>query len=295
MPVPLADDDLRRSLRARLTEIPGGLFEMGTRRPTFPADGDSPRRKVKLSPFLISPHAVTNADFAHFVEETGYRTVAEREGWSFVFALFLSQAGRFMRHPPGLTWWRAVAGASWQAPEGPASGLDGRHDHPVVHVAWLDAAAYCRWAGLRLASEAEWECAARGGLERKKFPWGNDLTPGGEHRMNVWQGRFPTENTADDGYVGTAPVDAFPPNGFGLFNMTGNVWEWVGDRFGPPPSHAGAAHDPTGPETGDRRVQRGGSYLCHASYCDRYQVHSRTGNPPDTSTGNLGFRVAATL
>ncbi|MCR8725770.1 formylglycine-generating enzyme family protein [Frigidibacter sp. ROC022] len=287
-----AAPEVRAELKARLKPIPGGFFEMGTRKSRFPADLDSPRRRVKLSPYLISPFTVSNADYARFVAATGYRTVAEEEGWSFVFHLFLGEKARAWPGPPGLEWWRAVNGAYWAAPEGPGSDWTGRENHPAIHIAWYDALAYCTWAGLRLPTEAEWERAGRGGLANMKFPWGNVMQPGGEHRMNTWQGTFPVENTAEDGFVGTAPVDAFPPNGYGLHNMTGNVWEWVADRFGPPDLGHSPLVDPQGPKEGMARIQRGGSYLCHVSYCDRYHVHSRTGNPPDTSTGNLGFRVA---
>lgn len=283
-------------LLAALVPIPGGLFEMGARRSTYHGDLDSPRRKIRLSPYRISPTAVTNAQFARFVQATAYRTVAEREGWSFVFHLLLERPTDHPEHPPGLRWWRKVEGASWLAPEGPGSDWHARTDHPVVHVSWFDALAYCRWAGLRLPSEAEWERAARGGLENKKFPWGNDAMPDGRHAMNIWQGEFPNHNTSDDGFVGTAPVTAFEPNGYGLYNMSGNVWEWVQDFKGPRrPIRPGAEHDPKGPLDGHQRVQRGGSYLCHPSYCDRYHVHSRTGTEPDSSTGNCGFRVAASM
>ncbi|WP_232824950.1 formylglycine-generating enzyme family protein [Primorskyibacter marinus] len=290
--VPVAQATVQDELRARLIEIPGGFFEMGARKSTYPADLDAPRRKIRVSPFLISATTVTNADYARFVEATGYRTVAEVWGWSFVFHLLLDDPARWPNTPPGLPWWRQVEGASWAAPTGPGSSWQDQPNHPAIHIAWYDAAAYCKWAGLRLPQEAEWERAARGGLERMKFPWGNAMMPKGQHAMNIWQGAFPHINTAEDGYLGTAPADAFTPNGYGLYNCSGNVWEWVQDWFGNT-RPAGPARDPLGPETGTGRVQRGGSYLCHDSYCDRYHVHSRTRNDPDSSTGNCGFRVAA--
>ncbi|MDB6176249.1 formylglycine-generating enzyme family protein [Paracoccus sp. Z330] len=281
-------------LRNRLTPIPGGIYEMGARKSTYPADLDSPRRKVKVRPFLMSAFSVTNADYARFVEATGYRTVAEQEGWSFVFHLLLKDLDAWPESPPGLHWWRRVDGACWSAPEGPGTDISGREDHPVTHVAWYDALAYCNWSGLRLPTEAEWERAARGGLTKRKFPWGDEMQPGGEFAMNTFQGSFPMHNSVEDGWLGTAPVDAFKPNGYGMHNMTGNVWEWVADRFGARPAPGRMPDiDPRGPDTGYARVQRGGSYLCHVSYCDRYHVHSRTRNDPDSSTGNCGFRVAS--
>jgi formylglycine-generating enzyme len=174
----------------------------------------------------------------------------------------------------------------------PESSIRQRMDHPVAHVSWRDAAAYCRWAGLRLPTEAEWKYAARGGLEQARYAWGEELTPAGRWMCNIWQGRFPTQNTAEDGYLGTAPVTAFPPNGFGLHNVAGNVWEWCADWFSP--VHLpGPCTDPTGPAEGALRVICGGSYLCHDSYCNRYRVGARTANSPDSSTGNTGFRCAA--
>lgn len=289
-----ASEARQADLAMRLVPIPAGFFDMGARRSTCDGDLDSPRLRVRVGPFLISATTVTNIAFSDFVRDTGYATVAEREGWSFVFHLLLEDPGRWPHSPPGLPWWRKVDGACWAQPEGPGSTTGGRETHPAVHIAWYDALAYCRWAGLRLPSEAEWEYAARGGLSRKKFPWGNALLPGGRFAMNTWQGDFPVRNTADDGFVGTAPADAFAPNGYGLCNMTGNVWEWVGDKFGIrdgfQPSEGTAWDDAA---SGEARVQRGGSYLCHLSYCDRYHVHSRTRNDPDSSTGNCGFRVAA--
>lgn len=286
----------KESLKGRLVPIKGGFFDMGARRSTYEGDLDAPRIRVRVRPFLISATAVTNAAFAAFAAATGYRTVAETEGWSFVFHLLLADPGHWPKHPPGLPWWRLVAGACWSRPEGPGSSTAGREDHPAVHIAWYDALAYCRWAGVRLPSEAEWEFAARGGLARNKFPWGNDLKPEGAFAMNTWQGDFPLLNTAEDGYIGTAPVTAFRPNRHGLYNMTGNVWEWVRERFGPRDGAQPTDNDlPDDLDTPGARVQRGGSYLCHVSYCDRYHVHSRTRNDPDSSTGNCGFRVAASL
>ncbi|MDD7973504.1 formylglycine-generating enzyme family protein [Roseinatronobacter alkalisoli] len=291
--VPVAGKEVTDALRKHLVEIPGGFFDMGARKSSFPGDHDSPRQKTFVSPFLISPTTVTNAEFARFTAATGYRTVAEQEGWSYVFHLLLSNPADAPESPPGLPWWRRVDGAFWSCPEGKDSTTEGREDHPAVHIAWYDAFAYCRWAGMRLPTEAEWERAARGGKERQKFPWGNALKPDGRFAMNTWQGDFPNNNTEEDGYLGTAPARCFAANGYGLFNTTGNVWEWVADRFGPRPHTTGPLKNPKGPETGKARVQRGGSYLCHVSYCDRYHVHSRTRNDPDSSTGNAGFRVAA--
>jgi formylglycine-generating enzyme len=258
-------------------QLDGGIFLMGSDDPVgFPADQEGPVREVTVGPFAIAPCAVTNEQFAAFVDATGHVTEAERLGTSFVFAGLLPEDFPPTRAVAQAPWWRLVDGADWRRPEGPGSSLDGRGDHPVVHVSWTDAGAYCGWAGMRLPTEAEWEFAARGGLEQKLYPWGDELTPGGEHRCNIWQGTFPTHNTLDDGYLGTAPVHAFEPNGFGLHNTSGNVWAWCADWFDP--SH---------------RAIRGGSYLCHRSYCNRYRVAARSGNTPDTSTGHMGFRVAA--
>jgi formylglycine-generating enzyme len=256
----------------------GGSFLMGTEDADgFPQDREGPIREIDLPPFWIDPVAVTNARFAEFVDATGHRTEAETEtaGWSFVFAGFLPDDFEATRGIANAPWWRQVFGADWRHPEGPHSGIDDRADHPVVHVSWNDAKAFCAWSGTRLPHESEWEMAARGGLEQARFPWGDELEPGGRHAMNVWQGTFPNQNTGDDGWLGTAPVDAFEPNGVGILNTSGNVWEWCADRF-------------------DRQTRaiRGGSYLCHASYCNRYRVAARSFNTPDSSTGNMGFRVA---
>ncbi len=266
---------------------------MGTDDPVgYPADGEEPAREITLRPFMIDPYAVTNERFAEFVEATGYRTDAERFGWSFVFAGLLPDDFPETRGSAAAPWWRRVEGADWRRPEGPQSDLAGRGNHPVVHASWQDASAYCEWSGTRLPTEAEWEYAARGGLEGKRYPWGDELTPGGEHHCNIWQGEFPPRNTCEDGYYGTAPVGAFVPNAFGLYNMSGNAWEWCSDWFSPTFHVKGPRTDPLGPDSGTHRVIRGGSYLCHESYCFRYRVAARSANTPDSSTGNMGFRCA---
>lgn len=256
---------------------------MGSEDPDINAeDGEAPVREVTVAPFLLDRAVVSNARFATFVEATGYTTEAERAGWSFVFFGFLPDAlADRLQRPVSAPWWRAVPRADWRHPEGPGSGLRGREDHPVVHVSQADALAYCAWAGCRLPTEREWEFAARGGLVQKRFPWGDELLPDGRWRCNIWQGTFPERNDAEDGYAGTAPVDSFQPNGYGLLNMVGNTWEWT--RAG----YASASVPP-----GVMRAIRGGSYLCHASYCNRYRVSARTGITPDSSTANLGFRCA---
>ncbi|MGW0705593.1 formylglycine-generating enzyme family protein [Streptomyces sp. NPDC002643] len=276
--------------------LPGGRFLMGTEDEVgYPADGEGPVREVELSPFRISATTVTNAQFAEFVDATGYATEAERFDFSFVFEGFLPAELRAVSpRVPGTPWWRGVRGATWRHPEGPGSTVDTILDHPVVHVSWNDAQAYCAWSGTRLPTEAEWEYAARGGLEQKRYPWGDDLAPDGSPMCNIWRGTFPTLNTAEDGYRSTAPADAFAPNGFGLYNTVGNVWEWCADWFSPDFPTTAPRTDPTGPPSGSTRVMRGGSHMCHASYCNRYRVAARSSNTPDSSSGNIGFRVATT-
>ncbi|GGZ08350.1 hypothetical protein GCM10010365_29500 [Streptomyces poonensis] len=257
--------------------LPGGDFRMGDAFDEgHPDDAEGPVRTVTVEPFRIDATAVTNARFAGFVRATGYRTEAERYGSSFVFHLLLHPRARdsVLGAVAGAPWWLGVEGACWSAPEGPGSDVEGRADHLVVHVSYHDALAYCAWAGARLPTEAEWEYAARGGLEGRRYPWGDDFDA---DRMNIWQGDFPRVSTRPGGATGTVPVDAYGPNGSGLYNTSGNVWEWCADRF---------------PPAGTERVIRGGSYLCHASYCNRYRVAARSRNTPDSSTGHGGFRCA---
>nr|6S07_A Chain A, Formylglycine-generating enzyme [Thermomonospora curvata DSM 43183]6XTL_A Chain A, Formylglycine-generating enzyme [Thermomonospora curvata DSM 43183]6XTM_A Chain A, Formylglycine-generating enzyme [Thermomonospora curvata DSM 43183]6XTN_A Chain A, Formylglycine-generating enzyme [Thermomonospora curvata DSM 43183]6XTO_A Chain A, Formylglycine-generating enzyme [Thermomonospora curvata DSM 43183]6XTP_A Chain A, Formylglycine-generating enzyme [Thermomonospora curvata DSM 43183]6XT len=281
-----------------MVAIPGGTFRMGGEDPdAFPEDGEGPVRTVRLSPFLIDRYAVSNRQFAAFVKATGYVTDAERYGWSFVFHAHVAPGTPVMDAVvPEAPWWVAVPGAYWKAPEGPGSSITDRPNHPVVHVSWNDAVAYATWAGKRLPTEAEWEMAARGGLDQARYPWGNELTPRGRHRCNIWQGTFPVHDTGEDGYTGTAPVNAFAPNGYGLYNVAGNVWEWCADWWSAD-WHATESPatriDPRGPETGTARVTKGGSFLCHESYCNRYRVAARTCNTPDSSAAHTGFRCAA--
>ncbi|QEN08677.1 formylglycine-generating enzyme family protein [Oceanispirochaeta crateris] len=285
-----------------MVELPGGTFLMGTDSSEgFPADGEGPIREIVLDPFLIDTTPVTNKQFERFVKETGYITESERFGWSFVFQNHITKESREKKQihkVPGLQWWYGVDQASWKRPEGAGSTIKGREQYPVVQVSWNDAATYAHWAGKRLPREAEWEYAARGGLVQKTYVWGNELTPGGQHMCNIWQGDFPDMDTAEDGYSGTCPVDAFPPNGYGLYSMAGNVWEWCADWFSPHwhvPSTRDTRINPQGPSQGKTRSMRGGSFLCHKSYCNRYRVAARTSNTADSAAGNLGFRCVKDL
>lgn len=277
VPAPLRKD-LRSTCDSRI-DLPGGTFRMGTDdADANPGDHEGPIREAAVNAFAMDTYAVTNGRFAAFAEGTGHRTEAEKYGWSFVFAGFLSAELRRVSPRPGNTpWWCGVRGATWRTPQGPGSDIEGRWDHPLIHVGWTDAQAFAEWAGRRLPTEAEWEYAARGGLDQARYPWGDELTPDGRHRCNIWQGAFPTKNTAQDGYAGTAPVHAYQPNGHGLYSMSGNVWECA---------------DLWAATTPGTYVMRGGSYLCQDSYCNRYRVAARTSNSAESSAGNLGFRVA---
>ena len=277
--------------------IPAGEFRYGCdRHEGPPADGEGPSRLVHLDAFRMDRCAVTNARFVCFAAATGHVTEAERLGWSFVFAGLLPDDFEETRGVAAAPWWRQVHGADWRHPEGPQSHIAGRGDLPVVHVSHDDALAFCAWAGKRLPTEAEWEKAARGGLEAARFPWGDEETPGGVAHCNVWQGRFPDRNDLDDGHYGLAPVGSFAPNGYGLHDLAGNAWEWCADWFSPRRSAAvvssssAAPIAPRGPAEGEFRVMRGGSYLCHPSYCWRYRNAARSASTPESATGHIGFR-----
>lgn len=271
--------------------IPGGTFMLGTKDRIIPQDGEYPPRTAKLRPFAVDACAVTNARFARFIADTGYITDAQRYGWSFVFHGLLDNPDSYQRLA-GLEWWCHVEGACWEHPEGGGSDITARMDHPVTHVSWRDATAFATWAGGRLPTEAEWECAAQGGQRQARFPWGEaEPDDTGFTPCNIWQGTFPHTNTAADGYIGTAPAQSFGANGYGLYNMVGNTWEWTADRFrirslGKAAKHANAQAAKTG-----ARVLKGGSFLCHKSYCYRYRIAARTFNTPDTTLSHTGFRL----
>lgn len=287
--------------------IAGGEFAMGDAFDEgYPADGEGPVHSVRLSPFWIDTHAVTNRDFATFVKATGYTTEAEEFGFSAVFHSAVRAPGDVVGYPEEAPWWRTVRGADWRHPGGAGSDVGRLANHPVVHVSWRDAQAYCTWAGKRLPTEAEWEFAARGGLAGRRFPWGDDLMRRGRWQCNIFQGVFPTHNTEEDGWATTAPVSAFAPNGHGLHQIVGNVWEWCADVFAATTYADRAGTEVVDPivervvdteaapvaESQVPRVMRGGSYLCHDSYCYRYRVAARSSNTAESSSGNIGFRCA---
>ncbi|XP_074168330.1 formylglycine-generating enzyme isoform X6 [Rhinolophus sinicus] len=254
----------RPHVPAKMVPIPAGVFTMGTDDPQIKQDGEAPARSVAIDAFYMDAYEVSNAEFEKFVNSTGYLTEAEKFGDSFVFEGMLSEQVKtdIQQAVAAAPWWLPVKGANWRRPEGPDSTVLHRPDHPVLHVSWHDAVAYCTWAGKRLPTEAEWEYSCRGGLQDRLFPWGNKLQPRGQHYANLWQGEFPVTNTGEDGFRGTAPVDAFPPNGYGLYNIVGNVWEWTSDWWSVHHS-AEETLNPKGPPSGKDRVKKGGSYMCH--------------------------------
>ncbi|XP_017764847.1 PREDICTED: sulfatase-modifying factor 1 isoform X2 [Eufriesea mexicana] len=296
-----ANDDLRvfaKSLNRidrlkNMVKIAAGTFAIGTNDPVFIADGEGPKQQIFLDNFYIDKMEVSNRDFARFVDVTNYRTEAEKFGDSFVFRGLLEEKfGTNVTLVAQAPWWVQIKNANWRRPEGPSSDIKNRMDHPVVHVSWNDATAYCKWLGKRLPTEAEWEVACRGGLSDRLYPWGNKLIPNGQYRANTWQGDFPNSNSKEDGYESTSPVTEFPPNKYGLYNMIGNVWEWTFDWWTIEATTRGGPTNPTGPPRGTDKVKKGGSYLCHKSYCFRYRCAARSQNTPDTTAGNLGFRCA---
>jgi len=278
----------------RAVRIDGGRrIRIGEDDSPLPQDGESPSRLVAVKPFAIDPFAVTNTWFAEFVSETGYRTDAERFGWSLVFKDFVPAAPAGPDAPGAPSWWRRIDGACWRHPEGPDASIAERSDHPVVHISWNDAVAFAAWAGGRLPDEAEWECAARGTLQAARFPWGDQEPDDKDFQpCNIWQGDFPAHNARKDGFGGTAPVDSFAPNSVGLFNMVGNAWEWCADAFRVRSLSRNARRRNEAAHANGERVLKGGSYLCHRSYCYRYRIAARTGVSPDSSTGHVGFRLA---
>ncbi len=284
--------------------MPAGTFIMGDHfSEGYPDDGELPLHETRVRSFLMDEAPVTNTQFASFCKSTGYVTETEAAGVAPVFHLAVEAAGDDILHElDALPWWLAVRGASWRHPAGPLSSITELQHHPVVHISWHDALAYCEWAGTRLPTEAEWEFAARGGLVAARFPWGDELTRRGRWNLNVWQGRFPVENDLSDGYLTTAPARSYRPNGYGLYSMVGNVWEWCQDVFDPGYYEVSPTDDPRGPDPAeapadgeDWRVMRGGSYLCHHSYCYRYRVAARSSNTAESATANLGFRCVRDL
>jgi formylglycine-generating enzyme required for sulfatase activity len=296
--------------------IAGGEFWMGSD-DHYPEE--APARRVRVDPFRIDPKPVTNREFRRFVKETGYVTLAEIAPSAADYpgadpALLVAGSSVFI--PPARpvplndpsTWWRFVPGASWRQPLGNGRGLEGLLDHPVVQISYADAQAYAEWAGKRLLTEAEWEFAARGELDRQAFAWGNVLEPDGRPLANYWHGRFPYENRLTDGFARTSPVASFPSNAHGLFDMIGNVWEWTADWYGqqtapikaccvrPNPRGIGEAESRARPDDRyGRKVLKGGSHLCAPNYCQRYRPAARLAHSIDSPTSHIGFRCAAAV
>jgi sulfatase modifying factor 1 len=303
--------------KAGMCYVPGGTFRMGSDT-HYPEE--RPAHLVSVDPFWIDACTVANAQFSRFVAETGYRTVAERPldptlypgalpGMLVPGALVFHMTSGPVNTRDFRNWWRYVPGACWRHPEGPLSTIDGLDNHPVVHIAFEDAEAYAIWAGKSLPTEAEWEIAARGGLDGAEFVWGDELTPGGQHMANTWQGPFPWRNFAADGFIGTSPVGSYPANAYGLSDMAGNVWQWTTDWYSashtvgktdaccaprnPRGANAEVSYDSAQPHVRiPRKVVKGGSFLCAPSYCRRYRPAARQPQMVDTAMSHLGFRCA---
>ena len=271
----------------------GGRVLVGTGKPLILDDGEAPLRHVRIPSFEIEATTVTNERFRAFVEATGYLSDSERFGWSFVFVGLLPGGFPATQAAVNVPWWRKVEGASWRSPTGPGSDIDGLLDHPVTHISWNDAMAFAAWAGGRLPHEAEWETAARGGLGDVTYPWGDREPDDVEFfPCNIWQGEFPYSNTAADGCQATAPARSFAPNGAGLYNMVGNVWEWCAEPFRVRSLRRGGKQRDAAARAESERLMKGGSFMCHKSYCHRYRIAARTGRSPDSAASHLGFRVA---
>lgn len=287
--------------------IPAGKFKMGSDYDMF--TDAKPIHEVELDAFYMDEHPVTNAEFEKFVKETGYVTTAEEKPKKEDFPGVPEEklvAGSVTFTPPNhevpLTdvtqWWSYVGGACWKHPEGPKSTIKGRENHPVVHISWYDAAAYAKWAGKRLPTEAEFEYAQRGGLEQKDYVWGDEMNPNGKIMANIFQGTFPNDNKKEDGYDRTSPVDKFPPNGYGLYDMSGNVWQWCSDWYRPDYYSESPSKNPQGPSSSNdpdepgvyKRVQKGGSFLCCDTYCSRYRPGGRGKGAMDSGASHVGFR-----
>jgi formylglycine-generating enzyme len=292
--------------------VPGGTFQMGSDR-FYPEE--APVRKVKVNGFWIDTHTVTNDQFSRFVADAGHVTLAEKpanpDDYPGAKPELLEPSSVVFRKPAtpvdmnnAYNWWTYVKGANWRNPRGPGTTIDGLGQHPVVHVAFEDVEAYAKWAGMALPTEAEWEFAARGGIEGADYSWGNDFAPDGKLMANTWQGRFPYQNLLEDGYEWTAPVGTFPANGYGLYDMAGNVWQWTTDWYQPHEAIVKACCTLDNPHGGDRdrsidprdvariprRVMKGGSYLCAPNYCHRYRPAARMAQAIDTATCHVGFR-----
>lgn len=273
-----------------VVKIPGGAGLVGTDRPYFAVDGEAPSRATKVKSFYMMPTTVTNAQFQAFVADTGYVTEAERWGWSMVFHSDVPHSVGDTHAVLGAEWWRRVDGADWRQINGPGTAEAWHADHPVVQVSWADARAFAKWAGGRLPTEIEWEHAARGGLGDVPFAWGaEEPQDDGPFPCNIWQGRFPHLNRVGDGYAATAPAQSFAANGYGLFHMCGNVWEWTADVFKIRSMSKSARAQSA--RTKGQKTLKGGSFLCHRSYCYRYRIAARTGNTPDSATPHQGFRL----
>ncbi len=313
------DADTKRI--ADMAWIPGGTFVMGNNH--GPPD-EAPRHAVALDGFWIDTTEVTNAQFSEFTEATGYVTLPEkkpelrslRKGSEIeqraileelnqpgsICSLTLNSRDDIDPMKGAYSWWQYVPGANWRHPEGPDSDLSARMDHPVVHLSWLDVQEYCQWAGRALPTEAQWEYAARGGHDGRVYPWGNTKRPNDRWLQNIWQGEFPVKDTGEDGYTSTAPVGSYPPNDFGLYDMSGNVWEWCSDYYRPDYYHTSSNHNPSGPDSSwdprepdiIKRVQRGGSFMCSDQYCIGYRVAARMKGEEDTGIFHTGFRTVIT-